>query len=88
MEAMKVVGYSEEEVHDKFKHMLEAYTYGAPTHAGFAWGIDRLFMVLLGEENIREVIAFPKNGSGLDLMTNSPSSVSPRLLKELSIKLD
>lgn len=88
IEAMKAVGYTDQEIDSKFKHMIEAYTYGAPNHAGFAWGVDRLFMVLLGEENIREVIAFPKNGSGMDLMTNSPSVVNPRLLTELGIKLD
>jgi aspartyl-tRNA synthetase len=61
-EAFQTVGYTEKEVQDKFGHMMEAYTYGAPEHAGFAWGVDRLFMVLAGEDNIREIIAFPKNG--------------------------
>ncbi len=86
MEGFKLVGYTEEEVKEKFGHMMEAYSYGAPTHAGFAWGIDRLFMVLVEEDNIRETIAFPKNGSGMDLMMNSPSSVRPIQLKELHIK--
>jgi aspartyl-tRNA synthetase (EC 6.1.1.12) len=74
-------------VESKFGHMLEAYRFGAPTHAGFAWGWDRLFMVLVGEDNIRETIAFPKNGSGMDLMMNSPSEVLPKQLKELGIQL-
>lgn len=85
-EAFCTVGYSQEEVQAKFGHMVEAYTYGAPEHAGFAWGLDRLFMVLVGEENIRETIAFPKNGSGVDLMVNSPAEVNPENLKELKIK--
>jgi aspartyl-tRNA synthetase len=85
--AFQVVGLSAEEVESKFGHMLEAYRFGAPTHAGFAWGLDRLFMVLVGEDNIRETIAFPKNGSGMDLMMNSPSEVLPKQLKELGIQL-
>ena len=85
--AFQVVGLTEEEVESKFGHMLEAYRFGAPTHAGFAWGLDRLFMVLVGEDNIRETIAFPKNGSGMDLMMNSPSEVLPKQLKELGIQL-
>jgi aspartyl-tRNA synthetase len=85
--AFKVAGYTEEEVRLKFKHMMEAYEFGAPPHAGFAWGLERLFMILMEEDNIREIIAFPKNGSGMDVMTNSPSFVSPKQLKELSIKV-
>jgi len=86
-EVFKICGYTDEEVESKFGHMLEAYSYGAPTHAGFAWGIDRLFMVLVGEENIREIFAFPKNGSGFDLMMKSPSDVRDSQLKELGIKV-
>lgn len=86
--AFEIVGYTKEEVKTKFGHMLEAYTYGAPTHAGFAWGLDRLFMVLVDEENIREVIAFPKNGSGMDVMLNSPSKIRESQLKELNLELD
>ena len=67
--------------------MMEAYEFGAPPHAGFAFGVDRLFMILMEEDNIREVIAFPKNGSGMDVMTNSPSEVGAKQLKELSIKV-
>jgi aspartyl-tRNA synthetase len=85
--AFKVAGYTEEEVRAKFKHMMEAYEFGAPPHAGFAWGLERIFMILMEEDNIREIIAFPKNGSGIDVMTNSPSEVSPKQLKELSIKV-
>jgi len=88
MEAFKTVGYTQEEVQRKFKHMMEAYTYGAPPHAGFAWGVDRLFMILHDEDNIREVIAFPKNGSGVDVMLDSPTTVRTKQLEELSIELD
>lgn len=88
VEAFKTVGYSEDDIIRKFNHMMEAYTYGAPPHAGFAFGIDRLFMILTGEDNIREVIAFPKNGQGVDVMTNSPSDVTQKALKDLGIKLD
>jgi aspartyl-tRNA synthetase len=87
MEAFKSVGYTEEEVRAKFKHMMEAYEYAAPPHAGFAWGADRLFMILTGEDNIREIIAFPKNGQAMDIMVDSPSEVSPKLLRELGIKI-
>jgi len=87
LEAFKIVGYTEEEVRGKFGHMLEAYEYGAPPHAGFAPGVERIIMILTGETNIREVIPFPKNGSGIDPMTGSPSEVSPHQLKELGIKV-
>lgn len=87
IEAFKLVGYAEEETRSKFGHMLEAYEYGAPSHAGFAWGIPRLIMTLTGENNVREVEPFPKNGSGIDPMTNSPSSVRPLQLKELHIEV-
>jgi aspartyl-tRNA synthetase len=87
-EAFKIVGYKEEEIQNQFGHMMQAYEYGAPSHAGFAWGVPRNLMVLFGEENVREVVPFPKSGSGTDPMTNSPSTVSDRQLKELGIKLD
>ena len=86
--AFKAVGYTEEDVKTKFKHMMEAYEYAAPPHAGFAWGLDRLFMILAEEDNIREIIAFPKNGSAMDVMVDSPSEVSPIQLKELGISID
>ena len=87
MQAFQAVGYEESEIRTRFGHMLEAYQFGAPNHAGFAPGLDRILMILTGEENIRETIAFPKNGSGMDLMTNSPSTVDKSLLKDLGIKL-
>jgi aspartyl-tRNA synthetase len=85
-EAFGALGYGRDYVDSRFGAMINAFKYGAPPHAGCAFGIDRLFMELMGESNIREVIAFPKNGSGVDLMMNSPSAVDADQLKELSIK--
>lgn len=82
-----LLGFDEAYVEEKFGAMLNAFKYGAPPHAGCAFGLDRLFMVLMGEENIREIVAFPKNGSGLDVMMNSPSAVETSQLKELSISV-
>ena len=79
---------SEAEQQQKFGHMLEAFTYGAPPHGGFAPGIDRIVMLLENEPNIREVIAFPKTGEGQDLMMNAPSAIDAKQLKELKIKLE
>jgi aspartyl-tRNA synthetase len=85
--AFGVLGYNEEYVNSRFGAMINAFKYGAPPHAGCAFGIDRMFMELVGESNIREVVAFPKNGSGVDLMMSSPSDVELGQLKELSIKV-
>lgn len=86
--AFEIAGYTKEAVDRKFGHMIEAFSYGAPPHAGNAPGIDRVFMVLNDEPNIREIIAFPKNGSAQDLMLNAPSEVSEKQLKDVHIKLD
>ncbi len=83
-----LIGVSEEEQQRKFAHMLEAFTYGAPPHGGFAPGIDRIVMILQNEPNIREVIAFPKTGEGKDLMMGSPSEISAKQLKELGIVIE
>ncbi|MGB4768774.1 MAG: aspartate--tRNA ligase [Candidatus Saccharimonas sp.] len=80
-----LLGYDKQYVEDKFGAMLNAFKYGAPPHAGCAFGVDRMFMELMGEDNIREVIAFPKNGSGVDLMMNSPSTVDNTQLKDLGL---
>ena len=69
------------------KIMINAFKFGAPPHAGCAFGIDRIFMVLIGEDNIREVVAFPKNGSGVDTMMSSPSVVDAAQMSDLSLKV-
>lgn len=79
---------SEEEQQMKFAHMLEAFEYGAPPHGGFAPGIDRIVMLMLGEPNIREVIAYPKDGQARDLMMNAPSPMPEKALKEINIRVD
>ncbi len=85
--AFEAVGISSAEVDKRFGAMIGAFKFGAPPHAGCAPGLDRIFMVLRNESNIREVIAFPKNGSGVDLMMDSPSIVDDAQLKELGIRL-
>ena len=86
-EVFNVLGYDRKYVEAKYGGMLTAFKYGAPPHAGCAFGLDRIFMVLVGETNVREVVAFPKNGSGVDLMMQSPSVVDDNQLKDLSIEL-
>jgi len=83
----RLLGYSDEEIEERFGHLLEAFDYGAPPHGGIAPGIDRLVMLLAGEKNIREVIAFPKNQSAMDLTVNAPSPVTEEQLRELSLRL-
>ncbi len=83
----RVLGYPEQEAIEKFGHMMEAFSYGAPPHGGIAPGIDRFVMVLAGESSIREVIAFPKTSQASDLMADAPSEPSPRQLKELHISI-
>lgn len=81
-----LLGYDEQYVEDKFGAMLNAFKYGAPPHAGCAFGVDRMFMELMNERNIREIIAFPKNGSGVDVMMDSPSNIEESQKREIHIK--
>jgi aspartyl-tRNA synthetase len=80
-----LLGYDEQYVEKRFGAMLSAFKYGAPPHAGCAFGVDRMFMELMSESNIREVIAFPKNGSGVDVMMSSPSMIDDLQRKELGL---
>jgi aspartyl-tRNA synthetase len=82
-----LLGISAEEAQEKFGFLLDAFRFGAPPHAGVAFGIDRLVALLAGEENIREVIAFPKTQSGTDPLTHAPTPVDPRHLEELGLRL-
>lgn len=80
------LGISDEEAQNRFGFLLGAFKYGAPPHAGFAFGIDRLVAILAGEDNIREVIAFPKTQSGTDLMTSAPKDITERQRRDLRLK--
>lgn len=82
----EIMGLTPEETEERFGHLIHAYEYGAPPHAGMAPGLDRLVMILAGEETIPEVIAFPKTGNARDPMMGSPSEVAKKQLKELHIK--
>jgi len=83
----EVLGVSAQDRQSQFGHLLRALRLGAPPHGGIALGLDRLVMLICGEQSIREVMAFPKNNRGMDLMTQSPADVDPRQLRDLGIKL-
>ena len=85
--AFEIAGYSEEELKAKFGALYTAFKFGAPPHAGMAPGVDRMIMLLRGEENIREVIAFPMSASAQDLMCGAPSEVTEQQLREVHIKI-
>jgi len=83
----KNMGYTKEEMMKSVGHMWEAFQYGAPPHGGIAWGIDRLMMILEGKSSIREVMAYPKTGSGEDLLFSCPTHISPKKISEANIRL-
>ena len=87
-EAFGILGYDHDYVAQRFGGMLSAFKFGAPPHAGCAFGIDRIFMVLESITNIRDIVAFPKNGNGVDLMMQSPSQVEPELLGDAGLKIE
>jgi aspartyl-tRNA synthetase len=82
----RTLGMNMEEAKVQFGHLLDAFEFGAPPHGGIAPGIDRLVMLLAGEDNIREVMAFPKSQSAVDIMTDAPSYISERQWQELHLK--
>ena len=82
-----IAGYEEEEIEKRFKALYEAFQYGAPPHAGMASGLDRILMMLLDEDSIRETIAFPMSASGSDILMNAPSTVTEQQLREVHIKV-
>ena len=85
--AFEIAGYGVEEIEKRFKALYEAFKYGAPPHAGMAPGIDRMLMLLLDEETIRETIAFPMTASGADLLMDAPTEVTEQQLREVHIKV-
>ena len=87
VKAFEIAGYTEEDIKEKFTALYNAFHYGAPPHAGMAPGIDRIIMLLTNEESIREVIAFPMNGSAQDLMLGAPNFVTEQQLREVHIKI-
>jgi aspartyl-tRNA synthetase len=88
VKAFEIVGLGEEDVKAKFPAMYNAFTYGAPPHAGIAPGVDRMIMLIAGEESIREIIAFPMNKNAQDIMMGAPATVEERQLKDVHIKID
>ncbi len=87
VKAFEIAGYSEEDVAAKFGALYNAFKFGAPPHAGMAPGVDRMIMLLTGEESIREVIAFPLNSNAQDLLLGAPTEVTEQQLREVHIKI-
>ena len=83
-----VLGFTPEEAERQFGFLMNAFRYGAPPHGGIAFGFDRLVSLFAGLDSIRDVIAFPKNNTGRDVMIDTPASISEEQLKELSIKIN
>ena len=84
----EVLGFTKQQAEEQFGFLMNAFRYGAPPHAGIAFGLDRYVSIMAGLDSIRDVIAFPKNNSGRDVMLDAPSVVAPKQLDELQIKLD
>jgi aspartyl-tRNA synthetase len=87
VKAFEIAGFSVEDVKEKFGALYSAFQFGAPPHAGMAFGVDRLLMILLGEENVRETIAFPLNSNAQDVMLGAPGEVTEQQLREAHIKI-
>jgi len=87
VKAFEIAGYSDKDVREKFGALYSAFSYGAPPHAGMAPGVDRIVMLLAGEENIRETIAFPLNSNAQNLMLDAPGEVTEQQLREVHIKI-
>ena len=87
LKAFEIAGYTEEDIRTKFSALYTAFKYGAPPHAGIAPGVDRMIMLLLEEQSIREVVAFPMNKKAQDLMMNAPGDVTEKQLREVHIKI-
>ena len=88
VKAFKLVGLGEEDVKAKFPAMYNAFCYGAPPHAGIAPGVDRMVMLLAGEESIREIIPFPMNKNAQDIMMGAPAEVDPKQLEDVHIRIE
>ena len=88
VKAFEIAGYQEEDVKNRFGALYNAFQYGTPPHAGAAPGVDRMVMLIEDSQNIREVIAFPKNKRARDLLMRAPSVVSEQQLKDVHIKLE
>ena len=88
IKAFELVRLGEDDVKAKFPAMYNAFTYGAPPHAGIAPGVDRMVMLIAGEESIREIIPFPMNKTAMDVMMGAPSEVDPKQLADVHIKID
>ena len=87
IKAFEIAGYTEQDVAEKFGALYNAFQYGAPPHAGMAPGVDRMIMLLTGDESIREVIAFPMNSNAQDLLLGAPTEVTEQQLREVHIKV-